>query len=276
MIDSVFFLKPLTKPFRRIVSAQIDQRIRLFTETIPISEFSDDDIFIVGYPKSGNTWFQNILASLIYGVNPELTPDSVIQDLIPDVHYKRYYRRYRNSVVFKSHSFPRSDYRKVIYIVRDGRDVMVSYFHYLKVLRERQGRDISFEQILLEKDGLFQKKLWHEHVDAWLENPYGAELIMIKYEDMLNNFVGELEKICKFIGFDAPKHRLEEIKIQTAFNKMRSKEVKFGMNNPAWPKDKPFVRRGKAGSYKDEMPLKIQEYFLQIAYNSLLELNYIA
>jgi len=82
---------------------------------------------------------------------------------------------------------------------------------------------------------------------------------MIKYEDMLNNFVGELEKICKFIGFDAPKHRLEEIKIQTAFNKMRSKEVKFGINNLAWPKDKPFIRRGKAGLYKDEMPLKIQD-----------------
>jgi len=157
MIDSVFFLKPLTKPLRRIVNAQINQRIRLFTETIPISEFSDDDIFVVGYPKSGNTWFQNILASLIYGVNPELTPDSVIQDLIPDVHYKCYYRRYRNSVVFKSHSFPRPDYRKVIYIVRNGRDVMVSYFHYLKILRERQGRDISFEQILLEKGGFFKK-----------------------------------------------------------------------------------------------------------------------
>ncbi|ASC69625.1 Sulfotransferase domain protein [Halomicronema hongdechloris C2206] len=275
MIDSIPLLKPLTKPVRRMVSAKIDQRIRTFTETIPISEFFDNDIFIVGYPKSGNTWFQNILAGLIYGVNPEFTPDSVIQDLIPDVHYKRYYRRYRTSMVFKSHSFPRPDYRKVIYIVRDGRDVMVSYFYYLKVLRERQGIDISFEQLLLEKDGLFQKKLWHEHVEAWLKNPYGADLILIKYEDMLHNFVGELENICKFIGFDAPRYRLEEIERQTAFNKMRSKEMKFGMNNPAWPKDKLFARRGKAGSYKDEMPIEIQKYFLQTASDSLSKLNYI-
>jgi len=274
MVKSPPLLQLLTAPVRKIVSKKIDQRIRRFTETLPISEVSERDIFIVGYPKSGNTWFQNIFAGLIYGVNPELTPDQVVQDLVPDVHYKRYYRRYSDSMFFKSHFRPRPDYRKVIYIVRDGRDVMVSYFHYLKTLKEKQGFNISFEQLLLDREGLFQKCLWHEHVEAWLANPHHSEILIVKYEDMLENFVEELKRICEFVNLEIPESYLEELQQRTTFNRMRSKEIKFGLNNPAWPKEKLFTRRGKAGSYKDEMPEKIQEHFLQISSDALLKLNY--
>ena len=275
MLESVPFLKSITAPARRIVSKKIDQRIRKFTETVPISEFSVNDIFVVGYPKSGNTWFQNIMAGLAYGVNPGQTPDQVVQDLVPDVHYKRYYRRYSETMFFKSHFFPRPDYRKVIYIVRDGRDVMVSYFHYLQALKSQKDISINFEQMLLEREGLFQRRFWHEHIEAWLSNPYQAELIVVRYEDMLSNFAEELEKICQFFDIDVSKKRLEELGQQTAFKKMQSKEIKFGVNNPAWPQEKRFVRRGKAGSYKDEMPPALQRAFLEQASDFLLKLDYV-
>lgn len=275
MLSSNPLLKSLTAPVRRMMSKEVDQRIRRYTETVPISEFSDTDVFIVGYPKSGNTWFQNIFAGLLYGVNPAQAPDQVVQDLVPDVHYKRYYRRYSNSVFFKSHFFPRPDYKKVIYIVRDGRDVMVSYLRYLQALREKQGTSISFEELLFSREGLFQKKLWHEHVNAWLDNPHGSDMMIVKYEDMLSDFSAELSKICKFIDFEVPQERLEELGQQTAFNKMRSKEARYGLNNAAWPKDKFFARRGQAGSYKDEMPEEIQKYFLQTAAETLQKLDYI-
>ena len=29
-----------------------------------------EDIFIVGYPKSGNTWFQNLVVGAVYGMDP--------------------------------------------------------------------------------------------------------------------------------------------------------------------------------------------------------------
>ncbi len=37
----------------------------------PITEFSGEDVFIVGYPKSSNTWLQNLVAGVVYGVIAE-------------------------------------------------------------------------------------------------------------------------------------------------------------------------------------------------------------
>src|SRR5436305_13144121 len=101
----------------------------------PISETAASDIFVCSYPRSGNTWFQNRLAGVVHGVDPEFAHDSITQDLVPDVHYKRFYKRYGDVAYFKSHALPQKDYRRVVYLLRDGRDAMVSYYHFLKVLR---------------------------------------------------------------------------------------------------------------------------------------------
>lgn len=42
-----------------------------------------DDLFLVSYPKSGNTWTRFLVANLVY---PERNPDfSNINDLLPDI-----------------------------------------------------------------------------------------------------------------------------------------------------------------------------------------------
>jgi len=101
--------------------------------------FDEEDIFIVGYPKSGHTWFRNLVASLIYGVDTENTPYPIIQALVPDVSttipLPPYYRRYATPTFFKSHMPPQPGYRRVVYLLRDGRDVLVSYYHYLAAVK---------------------------------------------------------------------------------------------------------------------------------------------
>src|SRR5262245_49052900 len=72
----------------------------------PIRTVMPNDVFVVGYPKSGNTWFQYIVSALVYGVDPEATPDSVIQELVPDVHAKSFYKRFATPTYFKSHDLP--------------------------------------------------------------------------------------------------------------------------------------------------------------------------
>src|SRR5215208_2620625 len=116
-------------------------RIRNFVTSIglvPITQVSATDIFIVGYPKSGNTWFQNLVCSVNFGVHPEFTPNTLIQDLVPDVHAKPYYKRYEGPTFFKTHHLPREEYRRGIYLLRDGRDVMVSYFSFKNALRDNK------------------------------------------------------------------------------------------------------------------------------------------
>src|SRR4051812_37715144 len=85
----------------------------------PIDEYHPEDVFIVGYPKSGNTWFQNLICGLMYGVDSRVCPALLVNDLVPDVHFNEYYHRYSTPMFFKSHSLPRPEYRRVVYLVRD-------------------------------------------------------------------------------------------------------------------------------------------------------------
>jgi hypothetical protein len=232
-----------------------------------IGDFDPNDIFIVGYPKSGNTWMQYLLAGLVFGTNSRIVPDSLVQDLVPDVHYNRFYTRHLTPTFFKTHDLPRPEYRKVIYLVRDGRDVMVSYFHHLTALEGPQ----DYMKLVIG-DGLFPCR-WHEHVEAWLANPHGVEIITISYENLRRKTVSGLQRICDFAGLKRERSLLKYVARNSTFERMREHERKMGWVN-AWPKDKPFIRRGKVGSYKDEMPAEVLAAFQGLSMTTLKRLGY--
>jgi hypothetical protein len=240
------------------------------TKLRKVADFRPTDIFVVGYPKSGNTWMQYLIAGLAFGINVSLAPDSLIQELVPDVHYKQFYRRYLATTFFKTHDLPQPKYRKVIYVVRDGRDVIVSYFHHLKAI----GTESDYSKLVTTGEGLFPCR-WHEHVESWLANPYSAEMLMIRYEDLQRNTVEELQKICNFAGLEREQSTLGSVARETIFETMRAKERKDGWENAAWPKDKQFFRRGKIGSFQDEMPPQALEAFTKLSISTLKRLGYL-
>jgi hypothetical protein len=55
---------------------------------------------------------------------------------------------------------------------------------------------------------------------------------------------------------------------------MRRKELQSGWDNPVWPADRAFIRRGIAGSYKDEMPPDVLAEFMQRAGPTLSKCGY--
>src|ERR1700756_1998538 len=149
----------------------------------PITEFDPNDVFVVGYPKSGNTWFQELVAGAIFGVIPEFAPPGLVQDLVPDIHATPWYKRHASPMFFKSHALPCAAYRRVVYLLRDGRDAMVSYLHYLEAMERKR---LDFLE-LVASDRAISPCKWHKHVQAWLANPYQAQMIVIKYEDLKND-----------------------------------------------------------------------------------------
>jgi hypothetical protein len=127
-----FHLGPVK--FQELIHGAFEQTIARELQQVPMAQRQLNDIYLVGYPKSGITWLQNLICSAVYGTHSFYTPDSVVQQLIPDIYVRKYYRRFRDACLFKSHELPRPEYRRVIYILRDGRDVMISYQHYLSAL----------------------------------------------------------------------------------------------------------------------------------------------
>jgi len=251
---------------------EIDDRIHTLTGLMRIDETLPEDIFVVGYPKSGNTWMQNLLAGLVYGLDPECMPDDLVDHLVPDVHYRCYYRRFGTPMHFKSHHLPRPGYRRVIYLLRDGRDVMVSFFHHLRTFHD--DNKIDFGDMVRTGRNLYPSK-WHEHVNAWQSNPYNAEVMILKYEDLLAAPVKQLVRTCQFLAITRSISLIESAIEKSSFARMRAKEERFAQGNSARRKDKLFVRRGIVGSYKDEMPKQLLDLFLTDAAETLRACDYL-
>jgi hypothetical protein len=239
---------------------------------VPITQFLAEDIFIVGYPKSGNTWFQNLIAGAVFGVDPRFSPSALVHDLVPDVSYNKYYRRYATPMFFKSHALPCPEYRQVVYLLRDGRDAMVSYRHYREV---HDGVEYDFLNFVTPETELYPCH-WPEHVDAWMQNPYRARMLVIKYEDLLGEPVRELKRVCQFAGISRETDHLTAIAGAGSFRNLRDKEARMGFGRPDhnFPPDKFFFRRGVAGSHKDEMPPEVLEKFLEQAGETLRRCGY--
>lgn len=239
----------------------------------PINNHSENDIFIVGYPKSGNTWMQSIAAGLQYGIDTTLLSDKLAQEIVPDVHARKFYKRFGNFNFFKSHHLPQKDYKRVIYIVREGKDAMVSYYFYLNKL----GNNITLEEMINEKKGIFPSS-WSEHVKAWKDNPYKSEILYIRYEDLLNNPIPELKKICEFSNLERAEDLLEKVIKGNSFENMQKKAQTFGgLGHVNWQGDKgvDFFRNGKIGDYKNHMTKDLIEKFNTVSIEQLKLFSYI-
>lgn len=235
----------------------------------PISQTEPQDVFVAGYPKSGNTWVQHLITGILYGIDTRYLPDRLSQETVPDVHFKRYYKRFGDVCFFKTHYTPRPQYRRVIHLVRDGRDAMASYH----VMLQNEGRDISLEAMITEGRGLFPCK-WHEHARQWLENPYDAEILRLRYEDLQTDPLKELHRICEFAGIERDDELLQRVMVGCSFEEMQRREREFGWDQ-GWAVDRPFVRRGAVHGYLDEIPAHLVRVFETESHACLKELGYL-
>ena len=211
---------------------------------IPISETSAQDVFICGYPKSGNTWVQNLLASLIFGLEPCYLTDHLVQAIVSDVHQAMFYKRFFEPCFFKTHHNPRPEYRRVVHLVRDPRDVAVSFHHMDKA----RGRNLDLgARVELVIDG------WRRHAEEYIENRYGANMINLRYEDLLEQPETEVIQLMEFSGLERSRDICLRAIEGNRFSKIKRREVKFGIANPNWPANQAFFRKGTAGSFSDTL-----------------------
>lgn len=147
---------------------------------------------------------------------------------------------------------------------------MVSFFHYVQAIERKK---LDFHEFATS-DRLVYPCKWHHHVEAWRSNPYNAQMLFIRYEDLLHHPVDQLQRFTEFINLPVPSERLQHVAEAAKFDHLRAKEIQLGHANPKWPSDKPFFRRGVDGSYRDEMPQNVLHAFLGEAAATLRQNNY--
>lgn len=239
---------------------------------IPISHSENQDVFIASYPKSGVTWLQNLIAGVLLDTtSPNLTP-KLVSEIVPDVHAKTCYKRIFKRMFFKTHFLPQPNYKKVIHLVRDGRDSLLSYYHYLK-LNKNNGP--TLEEMIKDEDVLWPCR-WEEHTKQWNKNPYNAEILTIRYEDLLINPEFELRRIADFSNMPIQEQRLSQIIHSTRIDILRKKVSENGWDyDKIFGEDSPnFFRKGVSGEYLEEIDQELIEFFNSYSKEMLHLYNY--
>jgi hypothetical protein len=214
-----------------------------------------DDLYLVAFPKSGITWLIFLMANIhlkMSGINQQVTFYNV-DDFIPDVEQIKYLKdnilNFPGHRVIKSHSEYNPFYKKIIYLVRDPRDVMVSYYYFLRNLRLFK-EDITN----LIRSPLYGIEAWCRHVQGWVEKPPASDRIdFVRYEDIKSDPLRVLTRIYSLLGHQVPQEVLEQAIDLASFENMKKLEEDYNYGGDFRFPGFEFVRQGKAGSYGAEI-----------------------
>jgi hypothetical protein len=210
-----------------------------------------DDLYIVSYPKSGATWVDFILANI--NIQMSNLPDVVnffsIHRYIPDIHDNREINNLTTSFpgfrIIKSHSEFNPEYNYVIYIIRDPRDVMISYYHFCKQLNSYGNTIGCF--IRSKKFGIHN---WVSHVDKWFNDSLeSTRFIYIRYEDLKTDPYKTISYLYDQIGLVIPGEVLENAILRSSFNEMKRMEEGYDYGGRKFSQKFNFMRNGKSGSW---------------------------
>ena len=237
----------------------------------------DTDIFIVSYPKSGNTWARFLIGNYITDNNFTFLNSN---DIIPDMHaLPEKCNELKGMRIIKSHFSFKPEFKNVIYIVRDARDVAVSYYYYyLKYVYNNQVEKPTFEKFLhLFLKGEVGYGLWDNHVNLWLDQA-PTRFLLIRYEDMITDTENVARQMLKFIFGSYNEEKMKKDVQATSFEQMAGNEKKERMllqRNAASDPSISFVRKGQPGDYKHYFSEKMEKELLHAFGSTMKRLNYI-
>src|SRR5580765_5307419 len=169
-----------------------------------------DDTFLVSFPRSGNTWTRFLIGNLIQTSQPITFLN--IEKVIPDTSAlsKSYLKRIPRPRILKSHQHFDPRYKKVIYIVRDPRDVVLSHYNWQRKYREIDDQyplELYISRFIA--GDLAGWGSWGEHVLSWLATRHNSPgFLLLHYEAMLTEPARELGKIATFLGIEPTWEKL--------------------------------------------------------------------
>ena len=278
----------------------------------------DKIIWIASYPKSGNTFLRFLISSLIYSDDGNFDFDiiknirqfdiykyfSFVENLnyadsknldkldIISKYWLEAQKKFFNvekKFIFKTHSanlkvngYNYTDENRtlgLIYIVRDPRDIVISYSHHTGT-----SIDYNINKLFDNKVTLLNSKRrikvilsrWDTHIKSW--SLLNVKKYIIKYEDLINNTEKYFLELIDFIRkdlkiqFKLNSKKFNNIITNTSFKKLQENENIMGFDEVYKGK---FFRKGLSKQWEnilsEDQNIKIKKEF----YIMLKKFNYI-
>lgn len=271
-------------------------------------EFENSDVIVSSFPKSGTTWTQEIVWMMRNNPNldnpkgklalnvrtPPLGDESVIE------HYHETHPQFVEKFI---QSFPDYDQScgvfvyalkksfrprtikthlpfclmpqnllekgKVVYIIRDPRDVCISYHHHSRLFfhDHYQGSFDQFIDAFIEDAVLFGP-YWAHVRQAWKLREHPNVHVMF-YEKGKKNPKEEISKLNDFLETNLTEHQIEKVIQFTSFEEMKKRddhcvppgEASDIMDMEFSEKEAGFFRKGEAGGWRKVLTQQQKDKF---------------
>lgn len=232
-------------------------------------------IWIASFPKSGNTWVRSIVYTALMGdvdlnrlaavvpafnaldiASPSHTNRNDLDEHV--AHWDRAQKIVSESALpkaqfFKTHNaaalvndvdFPNREYTsRAVYIVRDPRDVAVSYARHYECDINEAVRWMLNDRNYAFNDGQAEfLSSWKNHIVSW--NTKQFPVLFMRYEDLLNDTQKQIGRLLKFLGIRSKLSPQKLIEL-TSFESLQGKEAAGGFREAV--DGRQFFWRGKSG-----------------------------
>ncbi|KAK5650680.1 hypothetical protein RI129_001709 [Pyrocoelia pectoralis] len=256
-----------------------EETARKFCPTIKSFEVNDDDIFLVGFAKSGTTWAQEMIWLIANDFDYERAKE-YLHIRFPDIEYSLYLcakpgikvnspdcyelnsiefcKNMRRPRTIKSHLSPEylpeqllngEKEVKTVYIARNVKDVCLStYYFYRDIIKVNTGSLEEHAKFMMQ--GTFPAEHYWNHVLYFWNRRHEKNILFIKYEDMKNDLRAVIRKVSTFLGKSLTVQQEEELVKWLDFESFKKNDA---VNQVHFYKKDGFVRKGKIGGYKEEM-----------------------
>ena len=183
-----------------------------------------------------------------------------IEKFIPDSSAlsSRALKRVPRPRFVKSHEYFDPRFQKVIYLVRDPRDVAVSLYNFRRKYRHIEDT-FPIDQYVAESFIKGDMDVsWGEHVGSWL----GARrkhpgFLLLRYEDLQQNVSRELRRVADFLGIDAAPERIATAVQRSEVDRLRAlekQEHEKWVSTKGKRADVPFIGTARVGGWNQRLP----------------------
>ncbi|XP_064596297.1 sulfotransferase 4A1-like [Liolophura sinensis] len=252
-------------PFGSYKGIAINTTMLNSLEQVENFEVRKDDIFVVSFPRSGTTWTQELVYMVANDADVEKASSMNLEARFP--YLEDHENSPENLKTAESPRFIKSHlpYRllpkeietkkpKIIYVMRNPKDMVVSFYHlWLKLRARYRGQFSDFCELFLQDNLMFSP--WTEHVKEFWERRDEDNILFLKYEDLHMNLSHEVERISKFLNKPLTPEQVVTIVDHCSFDSMKKNDK---VNYRWWDErgitaniGTSFIRKGRVGDWKN-------------------------